>query len=220
MADLTVDKATPGLEWALSSKKVTVGLMHPGLSGAPSVTFCGGRRGFTVMFFDLSRPQPNLYAFGHYIEGLLHAVQGHDLVLKRFMGVDYHFAGVDGVPIAGFPLSERCGNIHVPPNMLLENGVDPTTYQGYVYDKNNEITSGCLNWNPDNSGPRTQLNSTNWTNIAFPTNSNDTKYYIWWLQNMPNINNGLRFGWIPIPNWCDFVIDIDNTLNFYMNNGY
>lgn len=223
MGDPTIPGFVKGPEFAISSKYVIPGTLPLNYEYAilPRELFCGGQKSFSVLFFDLSRIEVSMHAFGHYLESLIGSVQGFDLFYKRFMGVSYAGNGVDGEVVDGARLPDLCGSVHVPPNVNTLVSTNPVWYKGYYYNSPNEEQSSCYNWKPDGTGQKTAVSSNTWiNNPLYVSGSDELKYHMWWAQNFPNIGNSLTHNNLPIPNWWDFVVDTDGTIAWYLNSQY
>jgi len=220
------DPSQPGFikgpEFAISSKYIrpeTLALNYE-YQILPKTLFCGGQKSFMVFYFDLSRVEVSSHAMGHYMESLLGAAQGFELFTKGYMGVSYYGNGVDGEAIPGVNLSDKCGSIHVPPNVSTILSTNPNRYKGYEYGDPTEVQSSCDNWKPDGSGAKSAVSAATWTNSNNLIGSQELRYHTWWMRNLPNMNNGLTYNQIPLPNWWDFMVDTDETIAFYLNNTY
>lgn len=183
--------------------------------------FCGDRKSFITMGFDYSRGlTESLHSFSHMMEHLLTFIQGPELFINRYQGVDYQPPGkVDGIPIPGYLMSQKCGNVHVPPNIPLANGV----YNGGIFDSSNPAEfNSCADWNPDGTGATQTVNKDTWTSMN--TDISDeaaVKYYLWWLQNMPNPRyKEIFYQGKVIPSWFSFLINFDQTVGDMIRFGY
>jgi hypothetical protein len=178
----------PGVEFAISSPHFQNGVQYATIATPP---FCNGRDSFVIMGFDDTRTADlALHSFGHLLEGMLGNLQTIDLFWYRFGGNN----------AAGYPLKERCGNVHFPPNGT----------QDYDYANQTQVTSSCENWNPELTGAKQTFNCTKW-------NCNQGDYLVWWMQNMPNTNSAVTYLGKQLPNWFDFVVDFDEKYSFYKN---
>lgn len=176
----------PGQEYAISSNRFR-NLVQPAV--IPSTPFCGGARGFTFFEFDFSRTADlALHSYGHYLEGLIANVQSRELFWQRYAGENS----------GSFLRSERCGNVHFPPNGRND----------YDYSNSSYVKSACESWDPALTGTKVRMNCTRW-------GCTQEGYLKWWMQNMPNQNNTLTYLGKKLPNWFDFTYDIDSALNNY-----
>jgi len=179
----------PGMEYVISSPMFQKNVQYATYA---SPAFCNGLDSFVIMGFDYSRSSvEGMHSFGHFLEGLLGNLQGIELFW-------YRFAGNSSV---GFPLSERCGNVHFPPNGVKD----------YDYSNKTVVNTACEDWKPDGSGKKTAYSCARW-------GCTGDGYYQWWLQNMPNANNVLTFNRKKIPNWWDFIVDMDYSIPSYYKN--
>lgn len=179
----------PGVEYAISSKYFQKGIQYATL---PSHTFCNGQRGFVIMGFDTTRPYDNaLHSFGHMMEGLLGNLQTTELFWFRFAGNTQN----------GWPLEKGCGNVHYAPNSLTD----------YDIASMKTVSSTCEDWNPNVNGAITNLNCTRW-------GCTEAGHMKWWFQNMPNMDNPLTYKGKKLPNWFDFIVDLDTKVKSYAQN--
>ncbi len=224
MGDPTIAGTVSGPEFTISSKYIQA-VSAPtdyDRSILPKTPFCGGQRSLMMFFMDLSRPGPSVHAFGHYMESLLGSLQSFDLFYKGYMGVTYDNIG-GGEVIPGVDLTEHCGSIHIPPNVPVVTSTNPYSYlyQRPNYDYSTVVSSSCANWKPDGSGQKTAVSNSTWVNnpTTLPGDP-EFKFHMWWMQNIPNINNGLTYLGFTLPNWWDFLSDTDNTVAWYLNSPY
>jgi hypothetical protein len=214
--DSEVDKA-PGNEW---------NIIYPAYDSGK--IFCGNDRYFTYVAFDFkSGKDLILHTYGHFMEGIVNSFGGTD-ILHDFSGVTYHEAGVDGLRIEDKELSDRCGSIHVPPNVPL----DPDTgrYTGYNYSQPDPIITFCDDWKPNPDSGVSLLGFAGpsdwrplWPYEDFSQevdNGYGGGYYMWWMQRIPNNNNGIVYNGKPLPNYWSLIADTATTVRDYMDEGY
>ena len=126
------------------------------------------------------------------------------------------FAGAD-VPSSSI---KRCGNVHFPPNGSI---ID------YDYSNKDSATSDCMDWKPDarivsrtlvpgttssytltwdesTLGKRNTFNCDKW-------GCTQEGFLVFWMQNMPGLNNGLTYMRQSMPNWWGFLANLDKSLN-------
>jgi hypothetical protein len=188
----------PGVEYAISSNYFENGSEFATVANP---AFCGGERGFLFMGFDTTRTADYaLHSFGHMLEGVLGNLQTTDLFWYRF----------SGNTAAGFPLAERCGNVHFPPNGTVDYDYANTTY----------VNTACEDWKPDGTGTQTSYNCTKW-------GCNQSGFLQWWLQNLPNTGNTLSYQGKTLPSWWDFTYNLDQNIynysqdtNYHMNRAF
>lgn len=238
--DLDVDQVWI---WVDSTKDPAPGkestITYPGsnLVGWPiENNLCDHAKPFITLGFDYSQTMnQHIHSYGHLFEIVAWDFLGKPL-LDKYTGVDYEnnpAGAVNGIPIAGLNLSERCGSIHVPPNVPLTGSI----YAGYQYLNTNVVNTSCTSWSPDQSSPgaATQVSSSTWlsywnriapivpsTLLGVPDEESRAAagHTLWWLQNMPGENNGLTNQGRPLPNWWDLVMDLDVNLNRYFSTGF
>lgn len=179
---------SPGLEYVISSPLFRNPVQPATI---PSQPFCNGQDSFVFFEFDFSRTADlGLHSYGHFMEGQLGNLQG-DLFWKNFTGENS----------GQYPRSERCGNVHFPPNGRYD----------YDYGNTSNVRTACENWNPLNTGTKIRINCTRW-------GCTQEGYLKWWMQNMPNMNNTLTFNGKTLPNWWDFQVDFEEQLAAYKAN--
>jgi len=81
------------------------------------------------------------------------------------------------------------------------------------------VLSDCLDWTPDKSGQQTLVNANTWGNLPYawpdnlaPPQKTESQYYIFWMQNMPGEQNGIRYGTNVMANWWRFTADWDAAI--------
>lgn len=88
----------------------------------------------------------------------------------------------------------RCGSVHNPPNARFE------------YDRGDTQPhpSDCLAWDPDGLGPLTDISCANWTCVDNGDADNPVvDYLVWWMQNLPSMDNGLTYQGREMRDWWD-----------------
>jgi len=148
-----------------------------------------------------------LHVRGHQIERQLDVLEGGDFLWGKFKGFS---VGPDG--------RERgCGTVHYPVNATSD----------YQYNNDHHVLSDIEDWEPDGSGERTLVNSSNWVReINVPYNL-PTSYYksetsrdvigndpqggwmIYWFQSIPGEDNNLQYNGLNLKNWWDTIYDWD-----------
>jgi hypothetical protein len=103
----------------------------------------------------------------------------------------------------------RCGNTHFPPNGATD----------YDYTNTTPVPSDCEDWNPAGTGLKKSVNALTWGNLgyAWPDGQNvpqktESQYYLYWMQNMPGLANGIRKGDRVMSNWWEFTADWDRAI--------
>ena len=140
---------------------------------------------------------------GHQLEAILsHINKQQDgnsrLFWDQFCGRDANKKFAQG----------RCGNTHCPPNAKGD----------YDYQNMNLVESDCEDWRPDGSGKRKEVNAARWRDLPYkwpngiaPSEKTESHYYIYWMQNMPGRENGIRFENHMLNNWWEFAADWDKA---------
>lgn len=159
-------------------------------------SLCGGANSFVVVSIDINR-EITAHGWIHAIEDYFPNFLTEDLFWRRFVGK------------SGYPeynsLANNCGDSHFPPNGSMGSGL------GYDYTNSRTVSSRCENWQPDGGGTTTQISCSRW-------GCTEAGYNKWWGQNWPNKNNGLTYQGKNMPNWWDFVVDIDEHVTNYAQN--
>lgn len=96
-------------------------------------------------------------------------VQCAGLLSDRFGFVARPFSGNDYIG--------GCGDAHAPPN-ILDN-------QAYNYSSPTSVRSICPDWSQDGSGRVSTLSCQEWGCTHWG-------YHVWWMQNLPGLNNTNR----------------------------
>ena len=97
----------------------------------------------------------------------------------------------------------QCGWAHYPPNVTWEYRVMNGDASRYIYDYTGTVRSTCRNWrlDVDESEIAEEINCTAW-GCDIPGNNNQAEYFVWWMQNIPGLNNtNYDERGNPMPNW-------------------
>jgi hypothetical protein len=162
-------------------------------------------RTYVLYNYNSSRTQAEaVHNHGHQIESILSYVNNRqdgntDLWWNKFCG-----RNADGSFQQG-----RCGNTHFPPNATND----------YDYLNLTPVSSDCMDWTAEKSGQQTMVNANTWGTIPYqwpdninPPQKTESQYYIFWMQNMPGYQNGIRYGTNVMANWWQFTADWDNAI--------
>jgi hypothetical protein len=129
----------------------------------------------------------------NYGRGASEAVEDHihqiEAVLRH---VDPHLFWDNFVGKTG---QGRCGWAHYPPNAKHD----------YDWANANYVWTDIEDWRPDGSGEKKRLNCQRW-------NCDSLTWFIYWMQNLPGVNNGLRYKGRPLSNWWTFIGDFDGAM--------
>ncbi len=136
--------------------------------------------------------QDHFYPFLYHLEKTL-AFMDPDLFLKQFVGKTS--ANQIGQWV--------CGNTDYPPN-INSNVISD-------YRNEQKVYTNCENWIPGSSAGKDSISCQNW-------NCDRIGYYLWWMQNIPSINNHIQYNNKQLLNWWDVVFDIDSTLQKHGKN--
>jgi hypothetical protein len=108
----------------------------------------------------------------------------------------------------------RAGWTHSPPNTVAE----------YDWLNTTLVESDIEDWRPDNSGARTFVNVNTWGNLIYewPGGAGgvpqriESQWYIYWMQNMPGLGNGIPHGQFnEMTNWWFLTARWDEVVNGY-----
>lgn len=94
----------------------------------------------------------------------------------------------------------HCGWSHFPPNAS----------EDYDWRNKRYVLSDCENWKPDGGGEVKQINCETWSSGCI--DDSGLSFKIWWMQNIPGLNNNLTYRGKNLRNWWDFVADFDKAL--------
>jgi hypothetical protein len=163
-------------------------------------------RGFVMLNHNFTRAT-STHNYGHYIEGAFsyaaYKHEGH----QRFFWEE--FVGSTGSGQFGIG---RAGWTHMPPNTTCH----------YDYEAARTVESDIMDWRPG-GGVRTPVNAATWQTIPFawpdgivpdlPANIDaEAPWHIFWRQNIPGRDNGIRFGSRAVTNWWSFIGDFDSQI--------
>jgi hypothetical protein len=96
----------------------------------------------------------------------------------------------------GRPGEGRCGWAHFPPNGERD----------YDWRNPKKVWTDIEDWRPDGGGRRIEINSERW-------GGDSLRWFIYWMQNVPGINNGLTYRGRPLTNWWRFIGDFDGAMH-------
>ena len=99
----------------------------------------------------------------------------------------------------------------------------PNTTKDYDYTETmTSVESDIEDWTPKNSGSKTPVNVDTYGNLnyAFPDPDpeqiqqlTESKWYIYWMQNMPGSNNSIQYENGVMTNWWEFTADWDKAIS-------
>ncbi len=129
----------------------------------------------------------------NYGRGVSEAVEDHmhqiEAVLRH---VDPHLFWDKFV---GRPGEGRCGWAHYPPNGERD----------YDWANRKYIETDIEDWRPDGGGQKIRLNCERW-------NCDSLSWFIYWMQNLPGLNNGISYRGRLLTNWWTFIGDFDRAM--------
>ena len=131
----------------------------------------------------------------HQIEAVLNWVDGRDrtppdqwdklLFWGKFVGSDHSHKIV----------RPGCGWSHYPPN----------AEQDYDWANKRYVDTDIEDWRPDGTGKKQRMNCDRW-------GGDSLKWFVYWMQNIPGANNGLKDNGKSLTNWWTFMGDFDNAV--------
>ena len=140
----------------------------------------------------------------HQIEAVLNYVDGRDntgssdwddlLFWGKFVGSDS----------TNKIINPGCGWTHYPPNGKYD----------YDWKNTTEVKSGCANWEPD-GGYKELVSCKTWGGSncdKYDEDGANVAFLVWWMQNIPGLDNDLYDGNDKIKNWWDFIGDFDEHI--------
>jgi hypothetical protein len=95
----------------------------------------------------------------------------------------------------GKPLEGRCGWAHFPPNGERD----------YDWRNPRKVWTDIEDWRPEGGGRKIEINSDRW-------NRDSLQWFIYWMQSVPGLDNGLTYRGRPLTNWWRFVGDFDASM--------
>lgn len=160
---------------------------------------------YTLYGYNYNRTQAEaVHNHGHQLEAILsHAATGQDGTDALFWR---DFVGRSGAEF----LPGRCGWTHMPPN----------TTDHYDYEDPALVETDCEDWTPTGTGSRVSVNNAYMASLPYtwPARGRtipqlaESQFYIWWMQNMPGANSGIRVGAGQASNWWQFTGDWDGAI--------
>lgn len=95
----------------------------------------------------------------------------------------------------GKPGEGRCGWAHFPPNGERD----------YDWRNPRRVWTDIEDWRPDGSGQKIQVNCDRW-------NRDSLQWFVYWMQNLPGLENGITCQGRPLTNWWSFIGDFDAAM--------
>ena len=94
----------------------------------------------------------------------------------------------------GKPGEGRCGWAHFPPNGERD----------YDWRNPKYVWTDIEDWRPDGGGTKQQLNCDRWQGDSLA-------WFIYWMQNLPGVDNGLTYRGRSLTNWWHWIGDFDEA---------
>ena len=158
---------------------------------------------YVVYWYNYARTNAeNVHNHGHQLESMFshlnHLQDGNtNLFWTDFVGWD-----------RGQPPLGRGGDTHHPPNTNID----------YDYLNMTPALSDIEDWEPS-GGPKKPVSALAWGGIdyewpygAVPSQFVESQYYIYWMQNMPGLDNQIPHGDRWMENWWRHVHDWDTSI--------
>lgn len=95
----------------------------------------------------------------------------------------------------GKPGEGRCGWAHFPPNGERD----------YDWRNPKMVWTDIEDWRPEGGGQKIQINSDRW-------NRDSLQWFVYWMQNVPGLNNGITYRGRPLTNWWRLIGDFDGAM--------
>ena len=95
----------------------------------------------------------------------------------------------------GKPGEGRCGWAHFPPNGERD----------YDWRNPKKVWTDIEDWRPEGGGQRIEINSDRW-------NRDSLQWFVYWMQNVPGLNNGISYRGRPLTNWWRLIGDFDGAM--------
>lgn len=127
----------------------------------------------------------------HQCEAIFYSIDP-ELFWNRYVG--YFPGGKWGKAEETIRKDRRCGWAHFPPNAEKDYDWKNKTY----------VLTDIEDWNPDSLGAQIRINSDRW-------NSRSLDWFVYWMQSIPGMNNGLTFQGKPLTNWWMFIGAYDDA---------
>jgi len=102
------------------------------------------------------------------------------------------------------PTVNSCGWTHSGPNSKEQ--YEPGWTSETV------VKSNCEDWHPDGSGEVKDVNCQTWYGGTCLENGG-VEFKVWWMQNIPGLNNGLSYQGKTMKNWWIFIADFDQAVS-------
>ncbi|MBI4439214.1 hypothetical protein HY640_04740 [Candidatus Woesearchaeota archaeon] len=99
------------------------------------------------------------------------------------------------------PTVNRCGWTHSPPNTVAD----------YDWANEADVLSDCEDWKPEGTGQAKVVDCHTWYGQSC-LNDGGAGFKVWWMQNIPGMNNGLVYNGKSVKNWWIYYGDIDAAL--------
>jgi hypothetical protein len=128
----------------------------------------------------------------NYERGTDMAVHNH---LHQIEAVMRHHGGELWQTFEGKPGAWRNGNCHFPVNGVKD----------YDYANKRYVESDIEDWKPEGFGKKQKMNCDRWA-------GSDLKWYVYWMNAIPGIDNKLTYKNRPLGNWWEFIGDYDQAV--------
>lgn len=131
----------------------------------------------------------------HQIEAVLNYVDGRDDTPKDEWDQLLFWGKFVGSDKSHKIICPGCGWAHYPPNGEKDYDWANKTY----------VWTDIEDWKPDGSGKKRKINCERW-------NCNSLEWFVYWMQSLPGIDNGLYYKGNPLTNWWIFIGDFDRAM--------
>ncbi|MCX6150923.1 MAG: GH116 family glycosyl hydrolase [Ignavibacteriales bacterium] len=130
----------------------------------------------------------------HQTEAVLNYIDGRDTTDEDSWGDLLFWGKFVGSDISHKIINPHCGWAHYPPNAIKD----------YDWKNTNFVQTDIEDWNPEGTGKKITINCNRWE-------CNSLKWFVYWMQNIPGANNGIKYNDKKLNNWWQFIGDFDNS---------
>jgi hypothetical protein len=131
----------------------------------------------------------------HQIEAVLNFVDGRDTTAEDKWGELLFWGKFVGSNASHKIITPRCGWAHYPPNGRKD----------YDWKNKEYVWTDIEDWNPEGTGKKININCDRW-------NCNSLNWFIYWMQNIPGIDNKIKYNNKELTNWWHFIGDFDDAM--------
>lgn len=130
----------------------------------------------------------------HQIEAVLNHIDGRDHTPGNKWSELLFWGKFVGSDASHKIINPGCGWAHYPPNGERD----------YDWANPRYVMTDIEDWKPDGSGEKQKMNCERWE-------GNSLKWFVYWMQNIPGQENGLKYKGKKLINWWAFIGDYDHA---------